>query len=56
MNGGIFMKYQITFSTYWIDYEKVNQARREKAFKARACKPATRTKPGFGKVNVNRKG
>lgn len=43
--------------TYWIYLdEKVSQAKREKAFKARTCKPAIRTKSGFGKVSINRKG
>lgn len=43
--------------TYWIYLdEKVSQAKREKAFKARACKPSSHAKSGFGKINVNRKG
>lgn len=53
------MKNQITFSTYWLDMDnRAKQAIREKAFKARTCKPATstNTKSGFGKINVNRKG
>lgn len=47
----------VTFNTYWLDMDnRAKQAKREKAFKAKVSKPATRAKSGFSKPSMNRKG